>query len=122
MLGGVDEMMGKVCAMSIGSGRCFALVLLGFCVARSVWAAEPDPILVTLKDHRFTPAEIHVPTGKPMILKIRNEDDTAEEFDSTALKVEKVVSPPMKPTVSPRRIVSEMAVPRRLNSMTSPIK
>ena len=73
-------------------GRCFAIVLLGFCIGRGAWAADPDPILVTLKGHRFTPAEIHMPTGKPAILKIRNEDDTAEEFDSTALKVEKVVA------------------------------
>ena len=47
---------------------------------------------VTIKDHRFTPAEIHVPAGKPTQLTIKNEDATAEEFDSTALKVEKVIA------------------------------
>jgi heme/copper-type cytochrome/quinol oxidase subunit 2 len=47
---------------------------------------------LTLKDHRFTPAEVHVPVGKPVILRITNEDDTADEFDSTALQVEKVVA------------------------------
>jgi heme/copper-type cytochrome/quinol oxidase subunit 2 len=54
-------------------------------------AEEPPTIAVTIKDHRFAPAEIHVPQGKPVILKITNEDATPEEFDSTALKVEKVI-------------------------------
>jgi heme/copper-type cytochrome/quinol oxidase subunit 2 len=46
---------------------------------------------VTIKDHRFTPSEIHVPAGKPAVLNIKNEDATAEEFDSSALKIEKVI-------------------------------
>jgi len=54
-------------------------------------ADEPLTIAVALKDHRFTPSEIHVPQGKPVILKVTNEDSTPEEFDSTALKVEKVI-------------------------------
>ncbi len=49
-------------------------------------------IAVTIKDHRFSPAEIHVPAGKPATLTIKNEDDTPEEFDSSALKVEKVIA------------------------------
>jgi plastocyanin len=55
-------------------------------------ADDPTPIAVTIKDHRFTPSEIHVPAGKTAVLEIRNEDATAEEFDSRALKVEKVIA------------------------------
>ena len=47
---------------------------------------------VQLNHHRFEPAEIHVPVGTPVILFVTNEDDTAEEFDSSALKVEKVIA------------------------------
>jgi len=55
--------------------------------------AEDLPnVAVTIKDHRFTPSEIHVPAGKPFTLTIKNEDPTAEEFDSSALKVEKVIA------------------------------
>jgi Cupredoxin-like domain len=54
-------------------------------------ADEPPVIQLTLKDHRFVPAEVHVPSGKAVILRVTNEDDTADEFDSTALKVEKVI-------------------------------
>lgn len=60
-------------------------------VAGPALADEPPTIAVTIKDHRFSPAEIHVPQGKPVTLKITNEDATPEEFDSTALKVEKVI-------------------------------
>jgi hypothetical protein len=55
-------------------------------------AEEPARIEVTLKGHRFEPSEIHVPTGKPTVLVVTNLDDTAEEFDSSALKVEKVIA------------------------------
>ncbi|HEX3576795.1 MAG TPA: cupredoxin domain-containing protein [Rhodopila sp.] len=67
-------------------------VFTALCLARTASADEPVTISVTLRDHRFSPSEIHVTTGKPTILKIRNEDDTAEEFDSTALKVEKIIA------------------------------
>jgi hypothetical protein len=50
------------------------------------------PIPVTLKNHKFTPATIHVKAGIPNVIALTNADDTAEEFDSTALKVEKVVA------------------------------
>jgi hypothetical protein len=55
-------------------------------------AAAQTAIDVTIKDHRFSPAEIHVPAHQPVVLNIRNEDPLAEEFDSTALKVEKVIA------------------------------
>jgi len=55
-------------------------------------AEDATKIEVTIKEHRFSPSEIHVPAGKPTLLTIKNEDPTAEEFDSSALKVEKVVS------------------------------
>jgi plastocyanin len=55
-------------------------------------ADNPAAISLTIKDHRFEPAEIDVPTGKPVILTIKNEDPTVEEFDSSALEVEKVIA------------------------------
>ena len=54
-------------------------------------ADEPLRIAVTLKDHVFAPAEIHVPAGRPTILIVTNQDAGPEEFDSSALKVEKVI-------------------------------
>ena len=48
-------------------------------------------IPVSLKDHRFSPTEIHVPANQPVLITLTNQDGSAEEFDSTSLKVEKVV-------------------------------
>ncbi len=55
-------------------------------------AMADDAIPLKLKDHKFTPAEIHVKANVPNVITMTNEDATAEEFDSTALKVEKVVA------------------------------
>jgi len=52
---------------------------------------ESGPIPLRLKDHKFTPAEIHVPANQPNVIRLTNDDDTADEFDSSSLKVEKVV-------------------------------
>ena len=55
-------------------------------------AMADDAIPLKLKDHKFTPAEIHVKANVPNVIAMTNEDATAEEFDSTSLKVEKVVA------------------------------
>jgi hypothetical protein len=68
-----------------------AVFLAALWACGPAFADDPVQIGVKLKDHQFDPAEIHVPTGKPAILIVTNEDATPEEFDSTALKVEKVI-------------------------------
>lgn len=55
-------------------------------------ALADTPIPMSLKNHRFTPAAIHVKAGVPNVIALTNNDDAAEEFDSTSLKVEKVVA------------------------------
>jgi plastocyanin len=69
-----------------------ALLMAAVSLAPAARAEDPPTFALTIKDHRFTPAEVHVPTGKPVVLTIKNEDSTAEEFDSSALKVEKVIA------------------------------
>lgn len=71
-------------------GRPLVVVLL-VALAAGARAEEVVVVAVTIRDHRFNPSEIRVPAGKPVRLDITNEDPTAEEFDSQALKVEKVV-------------------------------
>ena len=68
-------------------GFVLALLLCG--AAR---AQEPLTIALIIKDHAFSPAELHVPAGKPIIIAIDNQDATAEEFDSTDLQIEKVIA------------------------------
>jgi hypothetical protein len=77
-----------------GPGRRWLLTALLAVVGAGVpaFADELQNIDITIKEHRFSPAEIHVPAGKPTVLTIKNEDSTPEEFDSSALKVEKVIA------------------------------
>jgi len=67
----------------------FGIVAL---VTTGAASARADDYVVTIKDHRFTPAEIKVPANQRVTITLVNEDATAEEFDSSALKVEKVVA------------------------------
>jgi plastocyanin len=55
-------------------------------------SAEDAALTITIKDHKFTPEEIRVPSGKAVLLQIKNEDATAEEFESHELKIEKVIA------------------------------
>ncbi len=52
--------------------------------------APPVPLL--LKDHRFNPAEITVKANEPFAIEVINADGVADEFDSDALKREKVIA------------------------------
>jgi Cupredoxin-like domain len=47
---------------------------------------------LALKDHKFTPTEIHVKANTPTTVTLTNDDDATEEFDSTSLKIEKIVT------------------------------
>ena len=70
---------------------------LWFMAAASALCVSPtyagqDQISLTLKNHQFVPSEIHVKADVPNLIMLTNNDDTAEEFDSSSLKVEKVVA------------------------------
>jgi len=72
--------------------RIFALVGLVALLAANTAVARADDYVLTIKDHRFSPAEIKVPADQRVAITVINEDATPEEFDSAALKVEKVVA------------------------------
>ena len=46
---------------------------------------------LVIRNNKFEPEEIRVPANKRVSIYVSNEDATPEEFDSTALKVEKVI-------------------------------
>jgi plastocyanin len=70
------------------------LLLAGGAAAPAAFGAPADPVVtLTLKDHRFTPASVTVPTGQTIRIELINRDPASEEFDSTDLGVEKDVTP-----------------------------
>jgi len=72
-------------------GIFIVIGMIGLLVAGTA-AARADDYVLTIKEHRFSPAEIKVPANQRVSITVVNEDATPEEFDSSALKVEKVVA------------------------------
>jgi plastocyanin len=79
--------------------RAMALATAVITLAALSAAALAQEFSLVIRDHKFEPAEIRVPAGKRVIISISNEDATPEEFDSAALKVEKVIPGKSKATV-----------------------
>jgi hypothetical protein len=79
--------------------RLFALIGLAALVTLAPTASRADDYTLTIKDHKFTPEELKVPANQRVIITVINDDATAEEFDSNALKVEKVIPGMSKGTV-----------------------
>lgn len=69
-----------------------ALSLLLLALGRPARSEDPT-FTLTLKDHRFTPAELTVPANVRLRLSITNQDQTPAEFESDDFKAEKVLPP-----------------------------
>ena len=54
-------------------------------------ADAPQEIALTIEKNRFSPDEIKVKAGAPFVLVITNKDAAPEEFESKALRIEKVI-------------------------------
>jgi plastocyanin domain-containing protein len=61
-------------------------------------AGEPE-FSLAIEGHKFTPDRIEVPAGKKVKLLVENKDATPEEFESSALKIEKVIPGKAKATI-----------------------
>ena len=66
----------------------FGLVVLVSLAAAPVRAHD---LVVTIKDHQFSPAELKVPANQRVEITVFNDDATPEEFESHPMKVEKVI-------------------------------
>ncbi|BDV35839.1 cupredoxin domain-containing protein [Methylocystis iwaonis] len=64
----------------------FLILITGF-----AGAASAETYTLTIKDHKFDPAELKIPADKPATLVVKNLDGTPEEFESKPLRIEKVV-------------------------------
>ena len=67
-----------------------AAVVLTLALGAAAQAQEVT-LSISVKNHRFEPAELTAPANKPIVLKVKNLDPTPMEFESVTLRVEKVV-------------------------------
>jgi len=73
-------------------------LLMALLLCPLVSSASQD-IVISIKDHKFSPAEVRVPAGQKVKLVIDNQDATAEEFESAELNREKIIAPKSKASV-----------------------
>jgi hypothetical protein len=71
--------------------RAAALLLTSLLLAVAAEATDPPELALAIENHRFAPAELRVKAGAPFVLVITNKDTGPEEFESHALRIEKVV-------------------------------
>ena len=55
-------------------------------------AEEVPTVELAITGKAFTPAEIHVPAGKPFVIKMKNNNAAPVELESKDLKIEKVAA------------------------------
>lgn len=78
------------------SGLIKSATLLGvgtlfWAVAALAGVDDGGPIELSIRDHRFAPAELKAMAGSAIVLRIRNLDATPIEFESLSLEFEVVV-------------------------------
>ena len=55
-------------------------------------AQQAAEVQVSYSNNGFQPSEVRAPADRPVVLRVRNLDGKAMEFESTSLRVEKVVA------------------------------
>jgi Cupredoxin-like domain len=84
-----------------------ALSLLGAAIifpSKSVNAQQSASVSISVKDHRFQPAQLSAPANRPLSINVKNLDTTPMEFESVSLRVEKVIAPGSEGTVNVRAL------------------
>jgi len=67
-------------------------VAVALAVSGNAARAQDVSIDVTVQDKQFQPAELKAPADKRIVIRVINRDANPMEFESHALKVEKVVA------------------------------
>ena len=87
------------------ASRAGLIVVLGLApivVAGNAHAQAALEIQLSYKDKKFEPAEISAPANTPIVIKLKNLDAKAMEFESKTLKVEKIVAGSTDATINVR--------------------
>lgn len=86
------------------------LVYVTLCTAMlpfsSVSAQQATEIQISYSNGEFQPHEVRAPADKPVVFRIRNLEGKAMEFESTSLRVEKVVTAKSQGVINVRPLKS----------------
>jgi Cupredoxin-like domain len=84
------------------SKTALVVIVAGAFSAGSAQAQQAVEIQLSYKDKKFDPAEISAPANTPIVIKLKNLDAKAMEFESKTLHVEKVVAGSTDATINVR--------------------
>jgi hypothetical protein len=98
----IGEVNGVRPLKNFGTRLSVGALALSLAAFSSAAHADQPVIQLSLKNHRFEPAEINADANKPLTLEVANQDPTPAEFESKNLRVEKVVPGNSKITVQVR--------------------
>jgi len=76
-----------------GAAGLLALAAVLWVTGAELRAEQSATVSISVKGHRFEPAQIHAPANRPLAVRVKNLDAAAIEFESVSLRVEKVVAP-----------------------------
>ena len=79
-----------------------AIALVSVAATGAARAQSATEIQLSYKDKKFDPAEVSAPANTPIVIKLKNLDGKAMEFESKTLKVEKVVAGSSDATINVR--------------------
>jgi hypothetical protein len=74
--------------------RLLPVLLLGAALTVGggpVRADDAVELSVTMKDRVFDPAELHAPSGKQIVIRVKNLNSIVTEFESSDLHFEKIL-------------------------------
>jgi plastocyanin len=63
----------------------------GSLFANAARADDAVSLSVTIADHKFDPAELHAPPGRPIEIHVKNLNPIVSEFESGDLHFEKII-------------------------------
>jgi hypothetical protein len=67
-------------------------------------AQQATEVQITYSGGQFQPREVRAPADKPVVFRVKNLDAKAMEFESTSLRVEKVVAAKSQGVVNVRAL------------------
>ncbi len=87
--------------------RIVILAAIGATLLLQPASSLADPaaeVRVTYSNGEFQPRELSAPADKPIVIRVKNLDAKAMEFESTSLRVEKVVAAKSEGVVNVRAL------------------
>ena len=72
--------------------KIYYAIAAALLIATAAQAQQATSLSISVKNHRFQPAELSAPANVPITLHVKNLDPTPMEFESVSLRVEKVVT------------------------------